>query len=105
MGNYGVSSATLLEEERHPRQGDIHADIGATDIGARFTTDIRGCADNSTRTSVITDIRNYGYPNGYPQGQFDPGYFCLDYKWVRGDRQKVFLLTEKVNIGKMKVIC
>jgi len=37
-------------------QADIRADIGATDIGARFTTDIRVCTDNSTQTSVILRI-------------------------------------------------
>ena len=37
-------------------QVDIRADIGATDIGAWFTMDIRGCTDNSTRTSVILRI-------------------------------------------------
>ena len=35
---------------------DIRADIGATDIGARFKTNIRGCTDNSTRTSSILRI-------------------------------------------------
>jgi len=33
-------------------QADIHADIGITDIGARFTMDIRGCTENLTRISV-----------------------------------------------------
>jgi len=28
-----------------------------TDVGAWFTTDIRGCTDDSTRTSVFTDIQ------------------------------------------------
>jgi len=35
---------------------DIRADIGATEIGARFTTDIRVCTDDSIRTSVILRI-------------------------------------------------
>jgi len=37
-------------------QADIRADIGATDIGARFITDIHGCTDNSTWTSLILRI-------------------------------------------------
>jgi len=37
-------------------QTDVRADIGATDIGVRFTTDIRGSTDNSTQTSVILRI-------------------------------------------------
>ena len=35
---------------------DIHADIGATGLEAQFTADIRGCTDNSTRTSVMLRI-------------------------------------------------
>jgi len=35
---------------------DIRADIGATDIGAPITIDIRDCTDDSTRTSVIFRI-------------------------------------------------
>jgi len=38
------------------RNTDIHADIGATDLGAQFTADIRGCTDNSTRTSIMSRI-------------------------------------------------
>jgi len=38
------------------RNTNIHADIGATDLGAQFTADIRGCTDNSTRTSVMLRI-------------------------------------------------
>jgi len=37
-------------------QADIRAAIGATDIGARFTSDIRVCTDNSTRTFVFLRI-------------------------------------------------
>jgi len=37
-------------------QADIRADIGATDVGMRFTADIRGCTDNLTRTCVILRI-------------------------------------------------
>jgi len=37
-------------------QADIHADIGGTDIVARFTTDIRGSTDNLTRISVLLRI-------------------------------------------------
>jgi len=37
-------------------RADIRADIGATDIGARFITDIRDCTDNSTRTFLILRI-------------------------------------------------
>ena len=35
------------------RNTDIHADIDATDLGAQCTADIRGCTDNSTRTSAM----------------------------------------------------
>jgi len=38
------------------RNTDIHADIGATDLGAQLTADIRGCMDNSTRPSVMLRI-------------------------------------------------
>jgi len=38
------------------RNTDIHADIGATDLGTQFTADIRGCTDNSTRTSVMLRV-------------------------------------------------
>jgi len=37
-------------------QADICAYIGALDIGAWCTIDIRGCKDNSTRTFVILRI-------------------------------------------------
>ena len=37
-------------------RADIHADIGGADIGARFTTDIYGSTDNSTRITVLLRI-------------------------------------------------
>jgi len=62
---------------------DIHADIGATDLGAQFTADIRGCTDNSTRTSVMLRvfkrISARTVRPGHQHGLFDTdtrGYKC-----------------------------
>ena len=38
-------------------QADVRADIGATDIGARFKTDICGCTDILNFTDIQADIR------------------------------------------------
>jgi len=55
--NHGYSWYTSRSDIRNTDiHADIHADIGATDLGAQFTADIRGCTDNSTRTSVMFRI-------------------------------------------------
>jgi len=60
-----VNFALWYAQHRYP--SGFHVNIGSTNIRARFSTDIRGCTDNSARTSVFfTD-------HGYPHGQFDQG--------------------------------
>ena len=62
--NHGYPHPETLSGQKNPCseirntdiQADIRADIGATDIGARFKTDIRCCTDISTRTSLILRI-------------------------------------------------
>jgi len=49
----GYAQWTLRLARNTDIQEDIREDIGATDIGAQFTIGIRGCSDNSIRTSVI----------------------------------------------------
>jgi len=60
-------------------------DIGAKDIGARFATNIRGCTDNLTRTSVILRIS---------ERTVRPGEFC----YIRS----AFAFEEKDMTGEVR---
>jgi len=68
-------------------RADIRADIGATDTEARFTMDIRGCADN------LTDIRSFTDIKPISARTVRPGRVTLRLQFFAVFRRKVFLLN------------
>jgi len=70
--DHGYPWYTSRSDNRNTEiHADIHADIGATDLGAQFTAVIRGCTDNTARTSVMLRTVRPGVPPSYPKDVWD----------------------------------